>query len=83
MLGKETVVRVKYLHHVLKHIGLCVSVAVSLRFADDAVVLEEENMAVVPPRGCSYSWSPFPHLERPLVIDKRKKKENTHQSLSK
>ena len=36
-----------YLHHILEDITLCVSVALSVRFADDAVVLEEENMAVV------------------------------------
>lgn len=68
----------KYLHHVLKHVGLRVSVAVSLGFADDAVVLEQENMAVVPPRGCSDSWSPFPHLKRPLVM----KRNDQNQSLS-
>ena len=55
---------------VLEYVGLCLRVAVSLGFADDAVVLEEEHMAVVAPRGGPDAWSPFPHLERPLVPTK-------------
>lgn len=70
----------QHLHHVLKHIGLCVSVAVSLGFADDAVVLEQEHVAVVPPGGRPYSWRSFPHLERPLVVQHRNQTSVTFQN---
>ena len=56
-----------YLHHVLKDICLFISVAFSLGFADNTVVLKEEDVAVVTSRGCPNSWSPFPHLEGSLV----------------
>lgn len=59
-----------YLHHVLKDVGLCLSVAVSLGFADDAVVLKQEDVTVVTPGGCSYSRSPFPHLEGSLILER-------------
>lgn len=39
------------LHHVLENIRLRVSVTISLRFADDAVVFKEEDVAVVAPGG--------------------------------
>lgn len=56
-----------YLHHVLENICLCISVAVSLGLADNAVVLKEEDVTVVTSRGRSNSRSTLPHLERPLV----------------
>ena len=56
-----------HLHHVLEDVGLSLRVAVPLGFADDAVVLEEEDVAVVAPRGGPDARGPLPHLERPLV----------------
>lgn len=61
------------LHHVLKDICLCVSVAVSLGFADYAVVLKQEDVAVVTSSGRPNSWSPFPHLEGSLVLKAKHK----------
>lgn len=55
-----------YFHHVLKNVGLCISATVSLRFADDAVVFKEEDVAMVPPGGRPDPRSSFPHLERSL-----------------
>ena len=55
-----------HLHHVLEDVGLRLCVAVPLGFADDAVVLEQEHVAVVAPRGGPDAWGPLPHLERPL-----------------
>jgi len=57
----------EYLHHVLEDVGLCVRVAVPLGFADDAVVLEQEDVAVVTPGRGTDPRGTFPHLERPLV----------------
>lgn len=58
-----------YLHHVLKDVGLRLSVAVSLGFADDAVVLKQEDVTVVTSGGGPYSRSPFPHLEGSLILE--------------
>lgn len=67
-----------YLHHVLKDVRLGLSVAVSLGFADDAVVLKQEDVTVVTSGRCPYSWSPFPHLEGSLILERQvlKKKRN-------
>lgn len=62
-----------YFHHVLKDIGLCICIAVSLGFADYTVVFEEENVAVVTPRGRPDSRRSLPHLERSLVVKKNRK----------
>lgn len=59
-----------YLHHVLEDVGLGLGVAVSLGFADDAVVLKEENVTMVTSGGRPYSRSPFPHLERSLILER-------------
>lgn len=58
------------LHHVLKDVGLGLSVAVSLGFADDAVVPKQENMTMVASGGRPNSWSPFPHLEGSLILER-------------
>lgn len=60
-----------YLHHVLKDVRLRLSVAVSLGFADDAVVLKQEDVTVVTSGRCPYSWSPFPHLEGSLILERQ------------
>lgn len=62
-----------YLHHVFKDVWLGLSVAVSLGFADDAVVLKQKNVTMVTSGGCPYSWSPFPHLEGSLILERQKK----------
>lgn len=54
------------LHHILKSICLCISVAVSLGLADYTIVFKEKDMTVVTSRGCSNSRSSFPYLERSL-----------------
>lgn len=62
-----------YLHHVLEDVWLGLSVAVSLGFADDAVVLKQKNVTMVTSGGCPYPRSPFPHLERSLILERQNK----------